>query len=86
MDGGAVLWALGRRWWGQRTGLWAAPLLAASPFAVQYAQELRPYALYLLVTLVGFWSQCGSMGVWEKSPTRPYSFLFGSKGLQQARQ
>ncbi len=52
----AVLFALARRWFGRRTALWAMALLAASPFAVQYAQEQRPYALYLLLSLLGWWS------------------------------
>ena len=52
----AVLFALGRRWFGTRTALWTLALFAASPFAVQYAQEQRPYALYLLLSLLGFYT------------------------------
>ena len=50
----AVFFVLARRWLGPRTALWATALLAAAPFAVQYAQEQRPYALYLLLALLGF--------------------------------
>lgn len=52
----AVLYALARRWFQARTALWALALFAASPFAVQYAQELRPYALYLLLSLLAFYT------------------------------
>jgi 4-amino-4-deoxy-L-arabinose transferase-like glycosyltransferase len=52
----AVFFALARRWLGVGPALWAAALLAAAPFAVQYAQELRPYALYLLISLLGVWT------------------------------
>jgi hypothetical protein len=52
----AVFYALARRWLGARAALWAAALLAASPFAVQYSQEQRPYALYLLIALLALWT------------------------------
>jgi 4-amino-4-deoxy-L-arabinose transferase-like glycosyltransferase len=47
-----LLWLLGRRLHSPRAGLWAAGLMAASPLAIHYSQELRPYsALMLTVTL-----------------------------------
>jgi hypothetical protein len=52
----AVFFALARRWLGARPALWALALLAASPFAVQYSQEQRPYALYLLIALLALWT------------------------------
>ncbi len=54
--GVALMFPLARRWFNQRTALIAATLLAAAPIGVQYAQELRPYAFYLLVTLLSFWN------------------------------
>ena len=44
-------------WWGiianrDRAGLWAALLLAFSPFHLRYSQEARPYALLMLFSLL----------------------------------
>lgn len=41
---------IGRRAFDARTGLWAAFLFAISPMQVRYAQEVRMYALLVLVT------------------------------------
>ncbi len=45
-----LLYLLGRRLWGGRAGLFAALLLALSPFHIYYSQEVRMYGL---VTLLG---------------------------------
>ncbi len=52
----ALMFPLARRWRiaDRRTALIAAALMAAAPIGVQYSQELRPYALYLLFTLISF--------------------------------
>lgn len=46
-----VGWSLGRAVAGDRVGLAVAALVAASPFAVHYAQETAMYALLLLLSL-----------------------------------
>jgi 4-amino-4-deoxy-L-arabinose transferase-like glycosyltransferase len=51
----ALMFPLARRWFDGRTALIAIALMAAAPIGVQYSQELRPYALYLLFTLISFW-------------------------------
>lgn len=50
----AVLYKVGRAMFGRVTGIVAAGFLAVSSFAVFYAHEARPYALYLLLTLASF--------------------------------
>jgi uncharacterized membrane protein len=50
---------VGRRLWGARVGLTAATLLALSPFALYYAQEVRGYAfaiLFATTTLGAAWA------------------------------
>ena len=46
----ATLGLLGRRFWGPAVGLTAAAVMAVSPFALYYAQEVRNYAFTLLFT------------------------------------
>lgn len=48
----AMIGVVGRRLVDRRVGAIAALLLAVHPFAVEYAQEARPYALGLLASLV----------------------------------
>lgn len=43
-----VVWALGRRLWGERPALLAAALVALSPYQVWYAQEARYYIWLVL--------------------------------------
>ncbi|MCE7982265.1 MAG: hypothetical protein DYG89_13800 [Caldilinea sp. CFX5] len=50
-----VFYAAGRYLLNQRTALLAALLLALSPFQVQYAQEVRMYALLTLTVAVAFY-------------------------------
>lgn len=50
----AVLYRLVARLVGSREALIAAGLLAVAPFAVRFAQEARPYALWGLLSLVSF--------------------------------
>jgi len=47
-----LLWRLGRRLHSPGAGLWAACLLAASPMAIHYSQELRPYSALMLVVVL----------------------------------
>jgi hypothetical protein len=44
-----ALWWAGRRIHSPRAGLWAAWACAASPLAIHYSQELRPYTTMMLV-------------------------------------
>ncbi|MGD1997214.1 MAG: glycosyltransferase family 39 protein, partial [Anaerolineae bacterium] len=46
-----VIYALGRRWLGRRTGLLASILMALSPLYIIYSQEARVYAMLPLVYL-----------------------------------
>ncbi len=58
-----LIYALARRLFkgrtGRRVGLLAAALLTPAAFAVQYSQEVRPYALLTMLTLVGY------LGLWQ---------------------
>jgi tetratricopeptide (TPR) repeat protein len=51
----AVLYRVGRLYFGGGAGVVAAAFLAVSSFAVTYAHEARPYTLYLLLTLASFY-------------------------------
>jgi uncharacterized membrane protein len=46
-----LAWQLSRAWFGRAVGLTAAVLVALSPVLIWYAQELRPYALLVLLSL-----------------------------------
>jgi uncharacterized membrane protein len=48
----AATWFLVRRWFGGRTALVSAFLLAVSPYQIHYAQEAREYAFIMLFSLV----------------------------------
>lgn len=50
----AVLYKVGCAMFGRVTGIVASAFLAVSSFAVFYAHEARPYALYMLLTLASF--------------------------------
>lgn len=54
-----LIYALTRRLFNQRVGLLVAALLTVAGFAVQYSQEVRPYALLMTLTLVSY------LGVWQ---------------------
>lgn len=49
----------------QATANWAAVLAALSPFALWYGQEARPYALWMLVSLLAFWWLWEWMDSWR---------------------
>ena len=51
----AAFWPLARRWLDRRAAWVALVLFAAAPLAVQYSQELRPYSLYLLLSVLSFY-------------------------------
>lgn len=62
-----VVYHVGRSILNRQAGLWAAALLALSPFSVWYAREARPYGFYLLfaaLALWGFWR-------WAEQGRRP---------------
>ncbi|MGC8827101.1 MAG: glycosyltransferase family 39 protein, partial [Anaerolineae bacterium] len=50
-----VLWAVGRRVGRERAGLWAALLLAISPFHIYYSQEVRMYGMVTCLGALGVW-------------------------------
>jgi uncharacterized membrane protein len=47
-----LAWQLARAWFGRAVALTAAPLVALSPVLLWYAQELRPYALLVTLSLL----------------------------------
>lgn len=49
-----LLYRVGTELFDQKTGLAAGLLLAVSPIAVRFSQEVRPYGLLLLLTLASF--------------------------------
>jgi len=51
----AVVYRLGKRWFGRRVGAAAALLAAVSPFQVYYAQEARMYMLLALLGAMTVW-------------------------------
>lgn len=58
-----VIYALAVRLFNRRVGYLAALLLTLASFSVYYSQEVRPYALLLLLTLLGY------LGVWQAYQT-----------------
>lgn len=50
-----VLYPLGGRLLGGRSGLYAAALLGFSLFHIHYSREARPYALYIFLALASLW-------------------------------
>jgi len=52
----ALLFCIGRALHSNAAGLMAALLLAISPFAIRYSQELRPYALVLFLSLLSMYA------------------------------
>lgn len=46
-----ILYLLAKRVFDKKTALWSAFLLAISPFNIYYSQELRPYAMMVLLTI-----------------------------------
>ncbi len=59
-----VVYALGRRLFGQRTGALAALLTALNPFLIWYSQEARMYSLAVLLGTFGV--LCFVMAVFER--------------------
>ncbi|WP_243357742.1 glycosyltransferase family 39 protein [Fundidesulfovibrio terrae] len=50
-----VLYPLGTRLYGGRSGLFASALLSLSLYHLQYSREARPYSLYLLLAATSLW-------------------------------
>ena len=72
-----VVYRIGKSMLGREIGLWAAWLLAFSPFAVWYARDARPYGFYLLfaaLALWGFWR-------WAEQGRGPRLFVLSSAAL-----
>lgn len=67
----AAFWPLARRWL-RRPAAWIAwGLFAAAPLAVQYSQELRPYALYLLLSVLAFYHLDCALGLGARPRRAP---------------
>lgn len=64
-----AVFLLGRRLFGTQAGLWAALFTAINPFAVFFAQEARPYTLYLLVSVLSlyFWIRLVDGFSWRRA-------------------
>jgi len=58
-----VIYALATRFFNRRVGYLAAILLTWASFSVYYSQEVRPYALLLFLTLLGYF------GLWQAYQT-----------------
>jgi mannosyltransferase len=50
-----LLFSILRRWSGQGVALMGSAVLAISPFHIWYSQEMRPYALLMMLSLLTFW-------------------------------
>lgn len=55
-----------RRWIGDASAMLAAMLVAASPYVIWYAQELRMYAFVLVIVLAATW--CWTEALWRGRP------------------
>jgi hypothetical protein len=66
-----------RRLLGDRAGLLATALFAASSFQVYYAQEVRPYALISLVTVAQLWGY-SLVRFGPSAETRPSAWRLGA--------
>jgi hypothetical protein len=62
-----LVYALGARLYGRKAGLVSALLLAISPVYIWYGQEMRPYVLLQLLTLISMYSMIRgwSEGQWR---------------------
>jgi mannosyltransferase len=67
----AALWPLARRWLDRRAAWGAWAMFAAAPLAVQYSQELRPYALYLLLSVLSFYHLDCALGLGRRPQRAP---------------
>jgi uncharacterized membrane protein len=72
----AAIYGLNRVAFSHKAGLWAAALVAVSPFAVYLSQEVRHYTLPMLVITLSLISfvQIGQAG-WVKKTASPYLWL-----------
>jgi len=62
---------LTRRWLPPPAAGLAWTLLAAAPLAVQYSQELRPYALYLLLSILSLYCLDCALGLGRRPHRNP---------------
>ena len=67
-----LTWALGRRCFGSREGLLAALFVAVSPFCVHHAQEVRMYALFMLLATASTYALLKTLA----APRRGSGFLY----------
>ncbi len=54
----------------QGTALWATALAALNPFILWYGQEARPYALWMLVSLLALWALWEWVDSWSYAQER----------------
>lgn len=67
----AAFWPLARRWLDPPAAALAGALFAAAPLAVQYSQELRPYSLYLLLSVLSFYCLDCALGLGRRPQRAP---------------
>jgi mannosyltransferase len=68
-----LIYKLGNEIYNKKTGLYAALLLSCSEFAIYYSQEARPYALYLMGTILVFYGFVKFI----KNPNKRNAIIYG---------
>ncbi len=70
----SVTYRIGRDWFGKaRVGLFAMAILGASAYFMEYALEIRPYALVMLLATISMWV----FARWLKRGTRRWAISYG---------
>lgn len=67
------IYLLGKQIYNKKTGLMAASLIAVNVFHIQYSQEIRPYGLLFLFTVLAFYR----LIIFIKTPTFKNAILYG---------
>lgn len=68
-----AVWGLGRSVFGERTGLWAAFVVAIAPIHVEYAQYVRSYSLFTLLAVLQLWAFVRCLVPGAEDARRPWS-------------
>lgn len=79
-----LLWALGRRWAGDRVGLFAAALGALSPAFLWYSQEIRSYTMQVTLGLLGVYALTRALGLGEDANDRGIDLEHQTVALSRA--
>jgi Dolichyl-phosphate-mannose-protein mannosyltransferase len=67
-----AIWGFARRVGGSRIALWAALLVAVSPFHIWHSQEARAYILYYLFAALALWSLFAALQTDERRAWASY--------------